>query len=191
MKPDGTLFFLKRWIAHPLRMGAILPSSPRLAAEVAQCVLETAADAPVLELGAGTGTITRGLSRAGIPAERLWLVELDADMIAYLRTHFPGHNILQGDASTPLGLIPDGMHGRFGAVISGIPALQFPLERQRRFVEDCFALLRPGGTLVQFTYSLGSPLQYEALHLQARRAATAFANVPPAHVWAYTRDGDN
>ncbi len=191
MNPDGTLLFLKRWIAHPLRMGAILPSSPKLAAEVARCVMATAADAPVLELGAGTGTITRGLAKAGVPAERLWLVELDTDLVAYLRAHFPGHNTLEGDASTPLGLVPDTLHGHFGAVISGIPALQFPLERQRRFVNECFTLLRPGGALIQFTYSLGSPLQHDALRLRARRSATAFANVPPAHVWTYTREGGN
>jgi phosphatidylethanolamine/phosphatidyl-N-methylethanolamine N-methyltransferase len=43
----------------------------------------------VLELGAGTGSLTRGLLRAGCPPERLIVLEREPPLAALLRRDFP------------------------------------------------------------------------------------------------------
>ncbi len=179
--------FLRRWLANPLRVGAILPSSKALARLVGRNVVRDGNEV-VLELGAGTGTITRGLVEAGVPEANLILVELDPDMVAYLRSRFPKARVIEGDATRPLDLMPSHLVGRVDAVISGIPALQFPLEKQRDYMDQCFAACQPEGYVLQYTYSLKSPLPYQLLEMTGRRLGLALANVPPAHLWGYTRD---
>jgi len=179
--------FLRRWLANPLRVGAILPSSKALARLVGRNVVRQGNEM-VLELGAGTGTITRGVVEAGLPEANLVLVELDPDMVAYLRERFPKARVIEGDATRPLDLIPSSLVGRMDSVISGIPALQFPLDKQRSYMDQCFAVCRPEGYVVQYTYSLKSPLPYQMLEMTGRRLGLALANIPPAHLWGYTRE---
>ena len=69
MAADATIFF-GLWLQKPLRIAAANPSGPYLADTLAHCV-ELEKPGPVLELGAGTGSLTRGLLRAGCPPERI------------------------------------------------------------------------------------------------------------------------
>ncbi|WP_161958881.1 class I SAM-dependent methyltransferase [Ferruginivarius sediminum] len=177
--------FLRRWLAHPLRVGAIMPSSRALARLVARNAV-TSPDDTVVELGAGTGTVTRALVEAGLDEGRLVLIELDRDLVAYLRRRFPSATVIEGDASRPYDILPRDSIGKVDTVISGIPALQFPLEKQRQFIGQCFAAMRADGQLLQYTYSLASPLPTAPLKLSGKRLGLAFANVPPAHLWGYT-----
>lgn len=178
--------FLRRWLRHPLRVGAVLPSSPALCRMVARNAVP-GPEARVLELGAGTGTVSDHLLAAGLPEERLILVELDSDYVAYLRQRFPKATVVEGDASRPRSLLPQELVGTLDTVISGIPALQFPLDKQRAYMDECFSVLREGGQVLQYTYSLKSPLPYEKLEMEGRRLGLTLANVPPAHLWCYQR----
>lgn len=178
--------FLRRWLANPLRVGAVLPSSPALSRLVVRATMQ-GSEPLVLELGAGTGTVSRALINAGLREERLVMVELDSDYVRYLRERFPKATVIEGDASAPRQLVPDSMIGQFDTVISGIPALQFPLAKQRSYMDECFSVLREGGQVLQYTYSIKSPLPYEKLDMSGRRLGLTLANVPPAHLWRYDR----
>lgn len=184
--PTELSLFLRRWIAHPLRVGALLPSSPSLCRMIARNTVTSPHDR-VLELGAGTGTVTDYLIAAGLPEDRLILVELDSDYAAYLRGRFPAATVIEGDASRPRELIPPELAGKLDTVISGIPALQFPLAKQRAYMDECFSILREGGQVLQYTYSLNSPLPYKKLRMLGRRLDLTLANLPPAHLWCYLR----
>ena len=56
---DGFRFFL-HWLRRPGKVGAVVPSGPALAAALAAEV-DTAAPGAVVELGPGTGRVTRAL----------------------------------------------------------------------------------------------------------------------------------
>jgi phospholipid N-methyltransferase len=56
---------LPLWLQKPLRIAAANPSGVRLADAVARCI-DLARPGPVLELGAGTGSLTPGLVRAAV-----------------------------------------------------------------------------------------------------------------------------
>jgi phosphatidylethanolamine/phosphatidyl-N-methylethanolamine N-methyltransferase len=97
----------------------------------------------VLELGAGTGVVSRALLAGGVPPERLTVLEIVPDMAENLRARLPGVEVVEGDARALPDLIPRGRHGRIGTVICGIPMVLLRLAEQRRFI-DAIEAVAPG-----------------------------------------------
>ncbi len=179
----NTTLFLKRWLANPLQMGSVIPSSPALCSRIAALV-RRAEDEVVVELGAGTGVISRALLAAGVPPKNLVVVEIVRDMADHLRTALPGVNVIQGDAFELPRALPRELHGKVGTVICGIPLVLLPLEQQKRFV-DAVEAVAPGKGFLLYTYCITSPLPYRKLGLTAKREAWTPLNLPPASVWRY------
>jgi phosphatidylethanolamine/phosphatidyl-N-methylethanolamine N-methyltransferase len=175
--------FFRRWMANPLQMGSLIPSSPALCRRVVGAT-RRAPDEAILELGAGTGVISRALLDSGLPPERLFVVEIVPDMAAHLRRVLPGVNVIEGDALRLPELIPSQWHGRIGTVICGIPMVLLPLAMQRRFV-DAIEAVAPGRGFLHFTYCATSPLPSPKLQLSGKREAWTPLNFPPASVWRY------
>ncbi len=185
-KRGEDLLFLGRWLANPLKVGSVLPSSPALARLVAKHV-KVAEDQAIIELGAGTGAVTRALRASGIPNDRLFVVEIDGRMAAFLRKQFASLQVIHGDATNLSHLVPAAWHGRIGTVICGIPMVNLPLAIQKRIVDECFSVLAPRGRFLQFTYLPVSPLPKGRLGLTGKRLGTTIFNLPPASVWAYQK----
>ena len=185
--PEQRLF-LRRWLSHPVRVGAIAPSSRRLADAIARLV--PPGDGWVVELGGGTGVITAALLRAGVAPNRLAVIERDPALHRHLEARFPATRIVLGDAARltealhPLGIT------RVRAVVSGLPLLIFPRPVQDKIVRSAFDLLAPRGPYIQFTYGPMSPIARERLGLEGRIARRVAVNLPPAYVWVYHRQGE-
>jgi phosphatidylethanolamine/phosphatidyl-N-methylethanolamine N-methyltransferase len=182
------LLFFKRWLANPLKVGALLPSSSHLARLVARHTRRRD-DEVVIELGAGTGVVTKALLESGIPTDRLFVVELDGDLCRFLRRAMPHAQVIQGDATRLAELLPKSTLGRVSTVISGIPMVTLPLEIQRRMIDSWFAVMGVDGYMLQYTYSLMSPIPEADHGLVGKRCGVAVRNLPPAWVWRYTRAG--
>lgn len=180
---NSSLFF-RRWLANPLQMGSIIPSSPSLCRRIAALV-RRAEDEVIVELGAGTGVISKALLAAGVPPDRLVVIEIVRDMAEHLRQVLPGVNVIQGDAFELARDLPERLHGKVGTAICGIPLVMLPLEQQRRFVAAVEAVA-PGRGFLLYTYCITSPLPYATLGLDAKREAWTPRNFPPASVWRYT-----
>ena len=180
---NAALFF-RRWLANPLQMGSIVPSSAALCRRV---VAQTrrAADEIVVELGAGTGVISRALLASGLPPERLFVVEIVPDMAQHLREALPGVNVVSGDARELAELVPAELHGKVGTVICGIPLVMLKRSEQRRFI-DAIEAVAPGRGFLHYSYCITSPLPSDTHRLTARREAWTPRNFPPASVWRYT-----
>ena len=179
-------FFLA-WLADPLRVGAVSPSSPALADAITREI--TPACAPVIELGPGTGVFTRSLIRRGIPEERIALIERGPVFARELEHAFPRARVLQMDAARLVEIDPfDGE--RAGAVVSGLPLLLMRPRDVLTLLEGAFAWLRPDAAFYQFTYGLEPPVSartLERLGLEIVRAGGTLANVPPASVYRIRR----
>jgi phosphatidylethanolamine/phosphatidyl-N-methylethanolamine N-methyltransferase len=177
--------FFRRWLANPLQMGSIVPSSRALCRRVVEQTHYTD-DQIVVELGAGTGVVTHALLDSGLPPGRLYVVEIVPDMADHLRRALPGVNVIQGDARRLPHLIPQKLHGRIGTVIVGIPLVLLPLAEQRRFI-DAIEAVSPGSGFICYTYMVTSPLPAKKHALVPKREAWTPLNFPPASVWRYTR----
>src|SRR3984893_9273223 len=108
--PEVALF-LGRWLKAPHRIGALAPSSRYLARAMARQI-DAGHARLVVELGGGTGSITRALLAAGLAPERLIVVERDERLHRLLAERFPQLRVLHGDATQlvqmlrPLGIAP-------------------------------------------------------------------------------------
>lgn len=185
--PGGeVVFFLRRWLADPRSIGALFPAMPALARRMAREV-RLADDQVVVELGPGTGAVTKALLRAGVPEDRLVLVERDPDMHAYLAQRFPGAHLILGDAAQLDSILPAEWVGNVSTVVSSLPLMTLPAEVRAGIADAVFRTLSTGGAFVQYTYGLFSPLPRKALGIEGQKVAFAGINLPPASIWRYTR----
>jgi phosphatidylethanolamine/phosphatidyl-N-methylethanolamine N-methyltransferase len=185
--PDITRpwMFFRRWIANPLQMGSVVPSSAALCRRIVAQTRRTP-DEAILELGAGTGVVSRALLAAGVPADRLMVVEIVPDMARHLRSVLPGVSVIEGDARELPQLVPPRWRGRIGTVICGIPLVLLPLAAQRRFI-DAIEAVAPGRGFLHYSYCITSPLPARRHGLAGCREAWTPLNLPPASVWRYAQ----
>src|SRR4051812_41534038 len=95
---NENLQFLQAFLKNPLKVGAIAPSSPELAQAMLQGIFPDDHNI-VLELGVGTGAVTKFLRNA-IPSRESYLgIELDPDLVRSLNKNYPDMNIICGNAA--------------------------------------------------------------------------------------------
>lgn len=181
---SAVTLFLRRWMANPLQMGSVVPSSPALCRRVAAQV-RVGPGEWVLELGAGTGVVSRALIEHGLAPSRLTVVEIVPAMADHLRTVLPGAEVIAGDARHLADLVPASRRGRIGTVICGVPLVLLKLAEQRRFI-DAIEAVAPGRGFLHYSYCATSPLPWRKHGLIAKREAWTPLNIPPASVWRYT-----
>jgi phosphatidylethanolamine/phosphatidyl-N-methylethanolamine N-methyltransferase len=180
---DAVVFFAL-WLQKPLRIAAAYPSGARLADAVAGCI-DLARQGPVLELGAGTGSLTQGLVRAGCSPERIIALERESALVAVLRREFPTMTIIAGDA-TRIGEYLASRVSQLAGVISSLPIKWFSFEAQHAIVRPCLDLLGPDGYFLQLTNAFSSPLPVDRLGIAGREVARVWLNLLPTQVWAYS-----
>lgn len=182
---DDFSHFFKRWIRNPLAMGAFAPSGKSLAKLMAK---DVGASARVIELGAGTGTVTAALLESGVAPGNLYIVERDPQFVKILERRFPRCHVLAADA---LELDEQlGLSATFDFVISGLPLLCFSPDKRHRVIQQAFGLLKPHGRLHQFTYAGRCPIDRDLralLHADSMLLGIAALNLPPGFVYRLTR----
>jgi phosphatidylethanolamine/phosphatidyl-N-methylethanolamine N-methyltransferase len=181
------LLFLQRMVVSPKSIGAILPSSKRLATYMAQEALKTFnhSEDYILEVGAGTGRMTKALLDLGLDPTKLLCVELDLELHSYMSRQFPTITTIQGNATNLTTLIDQEKQGKISTIISGIPMKNLSAIEQNRLVQAYLSVLKPLGNILQFTYGRISPFSVPGL--KSERLARIYFNLPPATVWAYQK----
>lgn len=180
--------FFRSWLKDPFNVASVAPSSRWLARLMATGV---SAESRVVELGAGTGTLTTAILDLGVRPENLYLVEQHSDFCAVLRERFPSAHVLKVDAATLSASASLGeLRGRVDYVISGLPILWFNRDKKAAILAESFELLKPQGRFQQFTY-LGrppvGPKLLAELGLRPTLLGIAPMNLPPAFVYRFER----
>lgn len=187
MRPESeAALFLARWLKAPQGIGSLAPSSQHLARAMARQI-DPRRDRLVVELGGGTGSITRALLETGLPPDRLIVVERDPALYAHLRERFPHLRILRGDATQLVGLLRSQGITRVDRVVSSLPLLSMAKRMRQRIVDQSFALLGDHGALIQYTYGVASPLAHRDYCIVGQVTARVWRNFPPATVWRFHR----
>jgi phospholipid N-methyltransferase len=110
----------------------------------------------ILEVGPGTGVVTRHIVAALGPADRLDLVELNDSFVEHLRQRFrtePDFHRVSPRARVwhcPIERLP--VDQTYDAIVSGLPLNNFAVEEVRGILEVLTRLAEPGGTLSFFEY---------------------------------------
>lgn len=183
----GTKLFLLRVLKNPRQLGAVAPSSRRLVEVLARHAIVDD-HSPIIELGGGTGALTRALIKTGIDPSRIYVIELDPALANYLKTALPQVNVIHGNAAHLDQILPKKVIGKVKRVVSGLPMINIPEPIRKQILESSFGVLAPEGAFLQYTYSPRSSINAEAYGLNKKRLGTIFRNLPPATIWQYTKD---
>ncbi|WEX08144.1 phospholipid N-methyltransferase PmtA [Chelativorans sp. AA-79] len=186
---DEELRFFRGWIDKPKAVGSIVPTSGITARRMAS-IVRPERDDLVLELGPGTGVITRAILERGIRPENLVSIEYSQDFVDKLRENFPGVNIVHGDAFDLDTVLAPWKGRAFDSVVCAIPLLNFPVETRIQLVESLLDLMPPGRPIVQITYGALSPVPAGRGTYSVERYDFVMRNIPPAHLWIYRRVAD-
>lgn len=184
------LDFLAAWVQKPRQTASVVPSSRYLARLMVAQIYPT--DGRVLELGGGTGVFTRAILKTGLPPEKLEVVEINPAFARGLRRHFPQVSVLETPAQI-VSTATAGEPGDYQVVVSGLPLLAMDRHMHHDILSESFRMLQPGGSFVQFTYSMRPPVNrevIEALGLDVVRVGQTVRNFPPATVFRFTRRGE-
>lgn len=194
--------------------GAIAPSSRFLARSMTRQLRRRPADATpmrVLEIGPGTGAVTKTIVRHLREGDRFDLVELNAVFAQHLRTQFEQDATWKRVAalsevhSCPLQEFQS--DAPYDVVISGLPLNNFPSDLVDDIFEHYFRHLAPSGVLSYFEYQFvrsirtrfGARSERERLksidstmarYCQQHRVRRdwIFVNLPPAWVQHLRKD---
>jgi phosphatidylethanolamine/phosphatidyl-N-methylethanolamine N-methyltransferase len=175
--------FLKSLAERPRMTGAIAPSGPALAKRMASHV-DPAGTLPIVELGPGTGVVTKALIERGVAPERIIAVEYSPDFCRLLAERFPGITVVRGDAYD-LDRTLDGRAPQVANVVSSLPLVARPLEDRIRLIEAGLARTVGGGPFIQFSYTFNGPVYPIPPSFRGEASTWILMNMPPARVWLY------
>lgn len=186
-KVNANIDFLSGFIANPREVGSLVPSSKFLGRGMA-AFIEDKSNCHVIELGAGTGTITNELLHAGIQVKDLTIIECSSKLIGHLHKKFPGARIIHGNAINLRNIISEHLPKLRKPlyIISSLPFKSIPEDISLKIVNELHALLSGGGVMIQYTYDLTS--KKKTLldeRLNRTDSKIVWRNFPPARINVY------
>ncbi|MCA1589679.1 MAG: hypothetical protein LC734_04665 [Acidobacteria bacterium] len=185
--------FLQAFLKNPLKVGAITPSSPELAQKMISGIKPDKGNI-VLELGVGTGAITKYL-REIVPDRNSYLgIELDGDLVKTLRRNYPELRLLRGNAASAAAIHERSGLGKVGYIICCLPFVSLPNEVGDSVLAEADKFMQQGCLFRTFQYAHGYYMP-SAIKLRefmrnrygkSRRSRLVVKNVPPAYTltWA-------
>jgi phosphatidylethanolamine/phosphatidyl-N-methylethanolamine N-methyltransferase len=189
------MLFLTQSFLKPRETGAVSPSSCYLAAAMAKEIY-LKDHSSVIELGGGTGSLTRGLLAHGIDPKRLIIIEKNPIMTKELKDKFPTCQIEEADAQD-LTFLANGLNlsdthsaKAISSIISGLPLRSLPKIVGNAILNSAFSLLPEHGRFIQFTYGIRSPVCEKLLlkhQMKILKKTWVLKNFPPATVWVYEK----
>ncbi|KJR99699.1 MAG: methyltransferase type 12 [Desulfobulbaceae bacterium BRH_c16a] len=186
-KVNGHLLFIKEFLKHPLQIGSIIPSSRFLERRIVEAAGAASVDV-IIELGPGTGGITRAILRAMPRHAKLLSIEInphfnrlvsiieDKRLIAH-----QGSAIEIKEAISRYDLDPP------NAIVSGIPFSTMSHSAGSQIIEAVSSLLPPNGRFV--AYQVNS--QVAALcrpFLGSGQISMELLNIPPMRVFQWVKN---
>lgn len=171
---------------HFKTTGSILPSSRFLANELARPLNSPRPPLRILEVGPGTGPVTRSLLQRLIPGDTLDLVELNPMYTERLKQHLANDPLFMRHASQ-IRIIPAAIESvpgesLYDVIVSGLPLNGFPPGLVRRIYHALRRLISPGGTLTYFEYAWIRPIQKLAANAEERKRIAKVARIVERYI---------
>ena len=185
--------FLQAFLKNPTKVGSIAPSSPELAREMLKGV-KPDADNIVIELGVGTGAITKFLEEL-VPDNRSLLgIELDEGLVRLLSKSFPDLNIVCGNAAEMSEIHERSGLGKVSYIISCLPFVSLPGEIRDGVLNEVDKFMQKGCLFRTLQYAHGyylpSAVKFRKMmqerYGKVRRSPLVVKNVPPGYSLTWT-----
>lgn len=167
-------------------VGAFAPSSRFLAKGIAQSLPKPFIGA-LLELGPGTGSITKGLITQGISEQQIIAIENSEEFAKHMRATYPEVTTLCGSAEHMTELLAQNKNP-INAIVSSLPLRILPKKSVEAIIQQIDQTLEPKGYYIQYTYlRKENPVsilkQYQ--HIGSKKV---WLNLPPARVDVFQKN---
>ncbi len=186
--------FLQAFLKNPGKVGSIRPSSPELAQKMIEGIAPDS-DNAVLELGVGTGAITKFLQEV-VPDDRSYLgIELDRDLVRLLRRTFPEMTVVRGNAVDTWSIHQRSGIGKIGYIICCLPFVSLPNEVGEKILQQLDRFMQQGDcTFRTFQYAHGfyfpSAIKLREFmrdrYGKSKKSPLIVKNVPPAYTLTWS-----
>ncbi len=185
--------FLQAFLKNPSKVGSIAPSSPELALKMLEDITPDE-NRIILELGVGTGAITKYLQEI-VPDEKSYLgIELDRDLVKSLKTKFPELCMVRGNACDLVKIHKKSELGKVGYIISCLPFVSIPNETGEKILRQIDKFMQKGCTFRTLQYAHGfyfpSAIKLREFmrmrYGKSQKSPLVVKNVPPAFTLTWT-----
>ena len=184
--PNENWTFFQAFIKSPRVVASVIPSSSFLERRVVRAADLANADM-IVELGGGTGGVTRALLKAMAPEARLLVIERTADFISKLRRiDDPRLDVVHGCASTIGAELQRRGLAAADAVVSGIPFSTMPRSLAGAIAAAVHAALTPGGRFVAYQFT-DRVADYSRPVMGRPEVELVLRNVPPVRIFTWRK----
>jgi len=180
--------FFKGFLRNPREVGSIVPSSRFLTRRVMDCGRVRAARV-VVELGPGTGVLTRQMLRLMRSDAKLIAVEISTDFAQVLETTLvdPRLHVYRGSAADVEAALSAIGERSADLVVSGIPFSTMGSGEGHRTLQAAKRVLGPEGRFV--AYQFRSAVRRLAEPVFGRpETHSGFWNIPPMRIYVWSQE---
>lgn len=184
---DGRWAFMKEFLKHPLEIGSCIPSSRFLEQKIVE-MADIGSAKVVVELGSGTGGITRALLQVLPQQATLLSIEINPHLHGWIR-HIDDARLLAhlGSASDLKAIIATYQLEAPEVVISGIPFSTMSGEAGTHILAAVSSLLPPNGRFVAYQVSRRIEALCRPIFGEPTQRTLEFRNIPPMRIFLWTK----
>lgn len=187
-KANGRLVFFQEFLKHPLQIGSIIPSSRYLERQIVEAAGIASANV-IIELGAGTGGVTRAILRAMNQHAKLLCIEINPHFHTLLRNIQDDRLIVHLSSARELkDIISLYDLDAPNAVISGIPFSTMSRSMGTQILKAISSELAPNGRFVAYQLSSRVATLCQPF-LGPGLTTTEFLNIPPMRIFQWEKKG--
>ncbi len=184
---DESLDFIRAFLENPLHVGSISPSSPELAEAMVEGIFPDEENV-VLEIGVGTGAITKFLEKRLSSPKSYVGIELNEKFVKILHKKFPKLLIVQGDARHTTEVLKKVGIEKVRYIISGLPFASLPKFVRREILGEIDKLMTKECLFRTFQYAhcyyLASAVEFRRYmnlrYGRCEKSRIVLKNIPPA-----------
>lgn len=166
-------------------IGAVAESSRQLAKIMVEKI-DFNRPGLVVELGPGSGAITRAILKRAEDPTRIMLLEVGGEFIPVLKKRFP-HVTIWHDSAERLCRYVNGR--KVNVIVSGLPLRSLPYQSIKRIGKALMRVMDDKTLYIQFTYDLRSNRDAYFPNVRMEKVYTkiVWRNLPPARVDIFRR----
>lgn len=182
--------FIKQFVFHPTKTGAVAPSSKGLA-DLITNVADLSNTSAVIEFGPGTGVFTEKIFQKISKNTKFFALEINPDFVEATRNRCPEVIVYQDSATNAKKYLNELGLKECDCIICGLPWASFSEDLQNELLDTIIDVLKPGGKFLTFAYLQGLLLpagmrfkkKLSARFNKVTKTRTVWLNLPPAFVY--------
>ncbi len=182
--------FIKQFVFHPTKTGAVAPSSKGLA-DLITDTANLSGTSAVIEFGPGTGVFTEKIFQKISKNTKFFALEINPDFVEATRNRCPEVIVYQDSAANAKKYLNELGLKECDCIICGLPWASFSEDLQNELLDTILDVLKPGGKFLTFAYLQGLLLpagmrfkkKLSTRFKKVTKTRTVWLNILPAFVY--------